>query len=221
MFNKNLIGTSVVSRKIFQIKEWIKIHTPSIVSILEFIKHTIDSFIQLYNNYRFIVLFFFWIILNLVYKDYYALNTIAILFVASLSLVAKYTNFLTDRFFLVKDFSNGIKQLDVLIADCIHEYCLMNGLVSLTFISDAEETKMRTEVTNMVVAKLSHQLMLKLKTQYNENVVHEIIATRVYIIVMNFTIDINKDKPSSDNAPVNDQYDMSKFLTNNTTIKEE
>ena len=54
-----------------------------------------------------------------------------------------------------------------------------------------------------------------------ENVVHEIIATRVYIIVMNFTIDINKDKPSSDNAPVNDQYDMSKFLTNNTTIKEE
>ena len=120
----------------------------------------------------------------MIYEEYYALNTIAILFVASLSLIAKYTNFLTDRFFLVKDFSNGIKQLDVLIADCIQEYCLMNGLVNLTFISDAEETKMRTEVTNMVVAKLSHQLMLKLKTQYNENVVHEIIATRVYIIVM-------------------------------------
>lgn len=212
---KNSIGKNIISHKTFQIKEWFKVHTPSVNSILDFIKYRIDSFIKIYNEYRFLLLFIFWIVVNYV-NDNYIVNTIAVLCMAVISLLAKYVGFLMNRFYLTKDFSNGIKHLDILIADSIQEYCLMNGMIGTTFISDNEETKLRNEVTNLVVAKLSDQLLLKLKTQYNANSVHEIIATRIYIIVMNFVSDINKDKPSSDQQPVNDQFDMSKFLSSNT-----
>ena len=212
---KNSIGKNIISHKTFQIKEWLKVHIPNKNTILDFIKYRVDSFIKFYNEYRFLLLFLFWIIINYI-NDNYIVNTIAVLTMAVISLFAKYISFLIDRFYLTKDFSNGIKQLDILIADSIQEYCLMNGMIGTTFISDNEETKLRNEVTNLVVAKLSDQLIIKLKTQYNANSVHEIIATRIYIIVMNFVSDINKDKPSSDNSPTNDQFDMSKFLTNNS-----
>ena len=214
---KNSIGRNILSHKTFQIREWFKTHIPSSTTVLGAIKYSVDTFLNTYKNYSFIILFIFWIILNCIFKDKYVINTISVLVMAIISLMSRYISFSIDRFYLIKDFNNGIKQLDILIADCIQEYCLMNGLTGITFISDTEETKIRQEVTNMVVAKLSDQLLLKLKTQYNANAVHEIIATRVYIIVMNFVVGINQDKPTSDNAPVNDQFDMSKFLNNNKT----
>lgn len=215
---KNSIGKNILSHKWFQIKEWFKVYIPKPTTILESIKYSIDIFINIFDKYRFLFLFIFWIIINLILPSNYIINTIGVLLMAFITLAAKYINFLIDRFYLTKNFSNGIKQLDVLIADCIQEYCIMTGTASMTFISDVEETKMRSEVLNMVVAKISNELLLKLKTQYNENSIHEIIASRVFIIVMNFVVDINKDKPTSDNQD-NNQFDLTKFLKNNMDLK--
>jgi len=211
---KNYIGTTMIKRKTFQLREDLKAKIPSLNKVLDNIKQIVDKCLDVYNAYRFIILFFLWIILNLLNSGMYIVNTVGVLSVALLSIVVKYLNFIEKRFYLTKDFSKAIFQLDSLISECIQEYSLMNGIAGLTFINDKEETKIRTEVTNMVVAKMSDQLVSKLIAQYNENVIHEIVATRVYIIVMNLVIEINKDKPTSDKAPANDQFDISKMIAN-------
>ena len=116
-----------------------------------------------------------------------------ILFLVSLVVIAnKFVNNKHEEFILTTDFSIAIKELDSLISDCIQEYMVMNGLANTTYINDKLETQIRKETTNLVTAKLSNTLFKKLSYLYNEESVYTVIAARIYIIIMNFTIQTNE-----------------------------
>jgi len=213
--SKNKIGISSISKYTFRIKEWWRIHKPNKNNIINQIKFDIDNFIDLYNEYRFIILFIIWIILNIIYKDSIIFNSILILSVAGLSIIVKYLNFKEDQFYLTTDFSSAIKDLDNLISECIQEYTLMNDLQNPVYINDITETKIREEVINLVIAKLSKRLIRKLTITYNPEVVHKIIAIRVYMIVMRLVVEINKDKDANEqqaNQTQNTSFDLSKYM---------
>ena len=211
---KNVIGVTVLSNKKFQLKEWWKSHKPNWENIKNKIKFNLDNFIDTYNKYRFIFLFFIWILAIIIDQNRYIFNTCAIITVAGLSILAKYINFNIKKFYITTDFSNAQELLDKLIADCIQEYTTMNTMDNITYINDVLENKIREEVINMVVTKMSKQLYTKLTLLYNENVIHEIIATRVYIIVMRLVVEINKDKDSETiNTPTpNQSFDLGRYM---------
>ncbi|MBQ8130864.1 MAG: hypothetical protein IJ193_00055 [Bacilli bacterium] len=212
---KNVIGVTVLSNKMFQLKEWWETHKPNWNNIKNKIGFSLSNFIKIYNKYRFIFLFFIWILASLIFPSYYIFNTCAIIIIAGLSILAKYINFIIKKFYITTDFSNAQESLDKLIADCIQEYTTMNTMDNITYINDVLENKIREEVINMVVTKMSRQLYTKLTLLYNEDVIHEIIATRVYIIVMRLVVEINKDKDSEtmNNPPINNQsFDLGRYM---------
>ena len=116
-----------------------------------------------------------------------------VLFLLSLIVIAnKFVNNKHEEFILTTDFSVSIKELDSLISDCIQEYMVMNGLANTTYINTKLEEQIRSETTNLVTAKLSNTLYKKLSYLYNEDAVYTVIAARIYIIIMNFTIQTNE-----------------------------
>ena len=117
---------------------------------------------------------------------------LALFLVAIIVIANKFVNNKHEEFILTTDFSIAIKELDSLISDCIQEYMVMNGLANTTYINSKLETQIRTETTNLVTAKLSNTLYKKLAYLYNEEAVYTVIAARIYIIIMNFTIQTNE-----------------------------
>lgn len=122
-----------------------------------------------------------------------------ILFLASLIVIGnKYINNKHEEFIIVTDFSGAIKELDTLIADSIQEYMIMSGLAQTDYITDKLETQIRTESSKLVTAKLSTALYKKLCYQYSEESVYTVIAARIYLIIMNFTIQTNQKSRNND-----------------------
>ena len=214
---KNKLGITKMTSYSFRIKEWWRTHKPNKENIKSQIKFTADWIMNTYNEYRFIILLLVWILMNLVYKDNIVFNSILIISVACISVVVKYLNFKEDQFYLTTDFSSTIKDLDSLISDCIQEYTLMNNIQDPVYINDATESKIREEVINLVIAKISKRLIDKLSITYNPDVIHKIIAVRVYLIVMRLVVEINKDKGNEQVAEQqqNQGFDLSKYMMYN------
>ena len=194
---KNSLGRSSLYYKYIQIKENIKSKLPNIIITTEKTKHNIDSFIDLYKTYGFLILFVLWLLIVLLFKDKYIFSTCAILAVAIITIINKFINFKIDQFYLTTSFDNANKELNDLITECIVEYMSMNGYDGDTFINMKQEDRIRTEIVNMVTAKISDNLMLKLSTFYNKKIIYEIIATRVYTTIMQFVVTNNVDKDSA------------------------
>ena len=152
--------------------------------------------------------------MNVVYRDNLFVNSLIVFCAALISVLVKYLNFKEDQFYLTTDFSSAMKDLDALISDCIQEYMLMNDLQNPVYINDVTETKIREEVINLVIAKLSKRLLNKLSIAYNPEVVHKVIAIRVYIIVMRLIVEINKDKETNttEQQKENTSFDLSKYM---------
>lgn len=212
---KNKIGVSALSHTIFNIKEWWRMRRPTIGGIKSSIKNCVDSFVQLYVDYTYIMLALLWILMNVLKPEFIVFNSFFVLCIACISIVVKYLKFTENKFYMTTDFSSAIKELDNLISDCIQEYMLMNDMQDPVYINDVLENRLREEVINLVIAKLSKRLLNKLTVVYNEEVVHKVIAIRVYIIIMRLVIEINKDKDSNsvnEQQEINKSFDLSKYM---------
>ena len=215
---KNKIGNNNLTRRIFQFKEWWKMHNLSISKIIEKIKNTADTIKSIYSEYCFIIIALFWILSIIIDNSNIVLYSFISLCVISLSIVFKYVEFIKEKFYITTDFSSTIKELDDLISDCIQEYTLMNSLQDPVYINDVLESKIREEVINLVIAKISKRLLKKLSIAYNSDIVHEVIAIRVYIIVMRLVVEINKTKDEEvTNTPTNNNqtstFDLARYMS--------
>jgi len=195
---KNSLGRSALFYKYIQFKENIKSKLPNVIITTEKIKHVVDNFIDLYKSYGFLILFLVWLLSIIVFSNYIFI-TCVFLAISILTIVNKFINFKIEQFYLTTSFENVNKELDALITECIVEYMTMNGYDGDSFISMKQEDRIRTEIVNMVTAKISDNLILKLSTYYNKKIVYEIIATRVYTTIMQFVVTNNVDKNSSNN----------------------
>lgn len=89
--------------------------------------------------------------------------------------------------------------LDRFIEDIFNEYLINSSdLIQKTYITSDDETKMRSDIINIVGDRLSPYVYQKLSMYYNENSIPDIIAARVYQVVTAYVVTNNKPKQSKD-----------------------
>jgi len=187
----NPIGSGLIKKYTFYIKNFFNNLIPKIDSIKNNIGDLIDLLKDNFNNSPFVYITIVFILSYIFTDSIYKVSFV--LFLLSLIVIAnKFVNNKHEEFILTTDFSVSIKELDSLISDCIQEYMVMNGLANTTYINTKLEEQIRSETTNLVTAKLSNTLYKKLSYLYNEDAVYTVIAARIYIIIMNFTIQTNE-----------------------------
>lgn len=187
----NPIGSGLIKKYTFYIKNFFNNLIPKIDSIKNNIGDLIDLLKDNFNNSPFVYITIIFILSYIFTDSIYKVSFV--LFLLSLIVIAnKFINNKHEEFILTTDFSVSIKELDSLISDCIQEYMVMNGLANTTYINTKLEEQIRSETTNLVTAKLSNTLYKKLSYLYNEDAVYTVIAARIYIIIMNFTIQTNE-----------------------------
>lgn len=187
----NPIGSGLIKKYTFYIKNFFNNLIPKIDSIKNNIGDLIDLLKDNFNNSPFVYITIIFILSYIFTDSIYKVSFV--LFLLSLIVIAnKFVNNKHEEFILTTDFSVSIKELDSLISDCIQEYMVMNGLANTTYINTKLEEQIRSETTNLVTAKLSNTLYKKLSYLYNEDAVYTVIAARIYIIIMNFTIQTNE-----------------------------
>lgn len=187
----NPIGSGLIKKYTFYIKNFFNNLIPKIDSIKNNIGDLIDLLKDNFNNSPFVYITIIFILSYIFTDSIYKVSFV--LFLLSLIVIAnKFVNNKHEEFILTTDFSISIKELDSLISDCIQEYMVMNGLANTTYINTKLEEQIRSETTNLVTAKLSNTLYKKLSYLYNEDAVYTVIAARIYIIIMNFTIQTNE-----------------------------
>ena len=173
----NPIGSGLIKKYTFYIKN-------NIGDLIDLLKDNFNNSPFVYITIVFILSYIF---TDSIYKVSFVLFLLSLIVIAN-----KFVNNKHEEFILTTDFSVSIKELDSLISDCIQEYMVMNGLANTTYINTKLEEQIRSETTNLVTAKLSNTLYKKLSYLYNEDAVYTVIAARIYIIIMNFTIQTNE-----------------------------
>lgn len=196
------LGYNWFYRHWFQTKEYFKLQIPKVKRFLSFCKYMIDEFIEIYKSYAFILLFAIWCISVLIFPENVLFLFSMVVIVALLTILEKHISHKHKEFYLTTDFSKSIQELDVLIADCIQEYLVMNGMGTKNFFTSKEEDLLRNETTNMVSAKMSQQLYNKLCAAYNKDIIYNIIGTRIYMIIMRFVTETNTASKGNKNGPV-------------------
>jgi hypothetical protein len=97
-----------------------------------------------------------------------------------------------------------VDMLDKLIQDTLTEYILLNRAYEKTiYINSDEENKIRSEVSDMVVTRLSPTLKNKLALYYNEYSISYILANKIYMAVLAYVLQNNKEEKLSKNTQAN------------------
>lgn len=188
----NPIGSGLIKKYSFYMKEFLNSKLkPTISKVRSKVGDIILLLKENFTKEPFVYLTIIFLLSLLFSISIYKIGFVLFL-VALIILGNKFINNKHEEFILTTDFSSAIKELDSLISDCIQEYMVMNGLANTTYINDKLETQIRTQTTNLVTAKLSNTLFKKLSYLYNEEAVYTVIAARIYIIIMNFTIQTNE-----------------------------
>ena len=200
---KHSLGYNWFYRHWFALKEWFKLQIPKCKRFLASMKNLIDNFIEMYKSYAYVILLWVWCISVLVSPENVLFSSCMILIVALLTLLNRHFSFKEEKFYLTTDFSKSIQELDALIAECIQEYLVMNGMGSKTFFTSKEEDMLRDETTNMVSAKMSKPLYAKLCASYNKEIIYNVIGSRIYMIIMRFVTETNTKSSDKNKAVPN------------------
>ena len=91
----------------------------------------------------------------------------------------------------------AIKSLDKMIEDAMVDYLVINyGWKQGNFINSEDEKKLISEIAQVIENRISPILLDKLSFYYSTDGISEVIANKVYIKVLSYTIDNNKVKNS-------------------------
>lgn len=84
------------------------------------------------------------------------------------------------------------KMLDKLIDECLTDYLASNPeYINAEYITDKMELQMRTQIGDLISARLSEALYDKLALYYNKLTIPSIIADKIYLKVTAYVININ------------------------------
>lgn len=86
-------------------------------------------------------------------------------------------------------------ELEIFIAKNFDEYCAVNlFFADVDYIKDDHENKIKAEVGELIANRISPVFLRKLSLYYNTKNISDIIAKKLYLNVMNFVIEKNKEK---------------------------
>lgn len=87
------------------------------------------------------------------------------------------------------------KLLEEIISDCFNEYILFNvEFKDVTYINEALEKEILTDVSQMVIDRLSPIVINRLEILYNKANLSDIITQKVYMFILNYELEKNKQK---------------------------
>ena len=88
---------------------------------------------------------------------------------------------------------------DEFLSDCFDDYILDHPeYIDITYIAQQQEVEMRNGLLSMVGDRISPFLYQKLALYYNESILPDIIARRVYHLVTVFVMDKNTPKQNKE-----------------------
>lgn len=94
---------------------------------------------------------------------------------------------------IVDDNTFGL--LDKLVSDCFLEYVVLNvEYKEVQYIDSALEKEITRAVSYMVMERLSPTLITKISLVYNVNNLTDLVSKRVYLQVVNYSIEKNTAK---------------------------
>lgn len=102
-------------------------------------------------------------------------------------------------------FNPDIKNtFDDIIQDCLNEYIIFNrAYEKVTTITTQEENRISKEIASMVIDRLSSTIKKQLLLYYNEYSFDEILAHKVYMAVLAYTLDNNKTERNNNKTVEN------------------
>lgn len=84
--------------------------------------------------------------------------------------------------------------LDLVIMDCFNDYKIkFLEPIEHGFITAEREIEIRKELVSIVTGRISEATLDKLSLFYNINSIADILADKIYICVMNYVVDHNKN----------------------------
>lgn len=90
---------------------------------------------------------------------------------------------------------NTFGLLDKLISDCFLEYVVLNvEYKDIQYIDSELEKEITKAVSYMVIERLSPTLITKISLIYNVNNITDLVSKRVYLQVVNYSIEKNMAK---------------------------
>jgi hypothetical protein len=90
------------------------------------------------------------------------------------------------------------EELDKIINNCLSEYIVFNrAYEKATIITNEEENKITKEVCDMVLSRMSNTIKNKLLLYYNEYSFEYVLANKIYMAVMIYTVENNKTERNS------------------------
>lgn len=90
---------------------------------------------------------------------------------------------------------NTFGLLDKLISDCFLEYVVLNvEYKDIQYIDSELEKEITKAVSYMVIERLSPTLITKISLVYNVNNITDLVSKRVYLQVVNYSIEKNMTK---------------------------
>lgn len=90
---------------------------------------------------------------------------------------------------------NTFNLLDKLISDCFLEYVVLNvEYKEVQYIDSGLEKEITRAVSYMVMERLSPTLITKISLVYNVNNLTDLVSKRVYLQVVNYSIEKNTAK---------------------------
>lgn len=90
--------------------------------------------------------------------------------------------------------------LDLVIMECFNDYRIkFLEPVELGHINAEKEAEIRSDLVSIVTGRISEATLNKLSLFYNINSIAEVLGDKIYICVMNYVIEHNKEFLNIDN----------------------
>lgn len=131
----------------------------------------------------------------------FILLIIGILTLAAISLINTHKNqkavqeIMKYQIHVNADINSSIPEiLDLVITECFNDYRIkFLEPIERGFITAEREIEIRSDLVRIVTGRISEATLDKLSLFYNINSIADILADKIYICVMNYVVDHNKD----------------------------
>lgn len=88
--------------------------------------------------------------------------------------------------------------LEAFVAECFNDYIVLNvAYRQIEFINDEMEDKIRKGVADLVADRMSSAMLDKLSLYYNVQSIGEVISNKIYLQVLDYTLNNNAIKDSN------------------------
>jgi hypothetical protein len=88
--------------------------------------------------------------------------------------------------------------VDKIILECLNEYIVLNkGWKEKEYIREEDEKEIINALIEIVLTRMSKTMLRKIRAYYNEELAEEVITEKIYMLVLNYTIENNMIEESN------------------------